>query len=67
MKRLKNAKVTGKDEITGQMIKIVSDLRGRMGLELCNMAFESGVVVLMVHSIMKRRAKSLTTIRVLVC
>ena len=40
--KLKNGKATGKDEITGEMIKGGSDRMVDWIWKLCNMAFESG-------------------------
>ena len=42
--KLKNGKATGKDEITGEMIKDGGDRVVDWIWRLCNMAFESGVV-----------------------
>ena len=42
--KLKNGKVTGKDEITGEMIKCGDERVVDWIWKLCNMAFESGGV-----------------------
>ena len=42
--KLKNEKVTGMDEITGEMIKGGDDRVEDWIWRLCNMTFESGVV-----------------------
>ena len=42
--RLKNGRDTGKDEVTGEMIKGGDDRMVNLILRLCNMAFERGVV-----------------------
>ena len=42
--KFKNRKATGKDEITGEMIKNGSNRVVDWIWRLCNMAFESGVV-----------------------
>ena len=42
--KLKNSKVAGKDEITGEIIKGGGDREVDWIWRLCNMAFESGVV-----------------------
>ena len=44
MGKLKNGKVAGKDEITGEMIKAEDDRLVDKIWRLCNMAFESCVV-----------------------
>ena len=44
MAKLKNGKVAGKNEITGEMIKGGGDRVVDWIWKLCNMAFESGVV-----------------------
>ena len=41
---LKNGKVAGKDDITGEIIKGGGDRVMDWTWRLCNMAFESGVV-----------------------
>ena len=42
--KLKNGKATGKDEITGEMIKGMGDRVMHWIWRWCNMAFENGVV-----------------------
>ena len=42
--KLKKGKATGKDQITGEMIKVGGDRVLDWTWRLCNMAFESGVV-----------------------
>ena len=43
--KLKNGKVAGKDEVTREMIKSGSDMVVDWIWRLCNMPFESGVVL----------------------
>ena len=43
--KLKNGKSTGKDEITGEMIKSGGDRVVDWIWRLCNMAFENGIVM----------------------
>ena len=45
MDKLKNGKATSKDEITGEMLKCRCDRVSDWIWRLCNMAFESGVVL----------------------
>ena len=45
MGKLKNVKSTGKNEITGEMVKGGVDRVVDWIYRLCNMAFESGVVL----------------------
>ena len=44
MEKLKNGKVAGKDEVTGEMVKHEDYMVVDWIWRLCNMAFESGVV-----------------------
>ena len=44
MRKFKNGKATGKDEVTGEMIKGGNDMVVEWIWRLCNMAFENGVV-----------------------
>ena len=42
--KLKNGKSTGKDEVTGEMVKGGGDMVVEWIWRLCNMTFESGVM-----------------------
>ena len=44
MKKLKNGKVAGKDEVRGEMIKGGDEWVVDWKWKLCNMAYESGVM-----------------------
>ena len=44
MGKLKNGKAAGKDEVTGEIVKGISDMALDWIWRLCNMAFESGVM-----------------------
>ena len=45
VRKLKNGKAAGKDEVTGEMVKSGGDIVVDQIWRLCNMAFEIGVVL----------------------
>ena len=44
VEKLKNGNTAGKDEITGEMIKVRADKMVNLVWRMCNISFESGVV-----------------------
>ena len=48
MKRLQNQKLAGKKEVTGEITNNESELESLL-CELCNMAFDIGGVIVVVH------------------
>ena len=44
VKKLRNGKAAGKDEVTEEMVKGRSDVMADWIWKLCNMAFERGIV-----------------------